>query len=211
MLWRILTLTLACMSTVAVSAATPDARSLVMQMKQSFQNLRDYSCQTYTTSFKNGKTKLDGHKYYFKKPALIRLEVIAGGDKGAIAILNAKGKVRAKAGGILGLFTITMEPNDKRLQDKDGSRFVDSHFGGTIADIERAINDGNATVTELNQGRRLYKLEIERSAKRDIILIDPQLMLPVEWQSVRQGRTDSKTEWRDLKVDTGLQDSIFEM
>lgn len=210
MLWRILTLA-CCMSTVVLSATTPDARTLVGQMKQSFQSLRDYSCQTYTISFKNGKSKLDSHKYYFKKPALIRLEVTAGDDKGAVAILNAKGKVRAKAGGILGLFTITMEPDDRRLQDRDGSRFVDSHFGGTIADIERAINSGNATVTEFYQGRRLYRLEIERPAKRDIILIDPQLMLPVEWQSVRQGRTDSKTEWRDLKVDTGLQDSIFDM
>lgn len=211
MLWRVLTLIACFMSTVAMSATTPDARALLGQMKQSFQSLRDYSCQTYTTSFKNGKSKLDGHKYYFKKPALIRLEVIAGEDKGAIAILNAKGKVRAKAGGILGLFTITMEPNDKRLQDKDGSRFVDSHFGGTIADIERAINSGTATVTEIDQGRRLYRLEIDRSAKRDIILIDPQLMLPVEWQSVRQGHIDSRTEWRDLKVDSGLQDSIFDM
>ncbi|MBL8151533.1 MAG: hypothetical protein JNN15_16530 [Blastocatellia bacterium] len=105
-----------------------------------------------------------------------------------------------------------MEPNDKRLQDRDGNRFVDSHFGGTIADIERALSSGNTTVSEATAyGRKLLKLEIERPDKRDLILVDPEVMLPVEWQSIRSGKVDSKTEWKNIKVDSGLKESLFDM
>lgn len=196
---------------VGTFGLTPDAKMLVDAMKRKFAALQDYSCHMYTTSFKKGRLKLDAHRYYFKKPALIRLEVTDGSDKGAVAILTARGKVRAKAGGILGLFTVTMDPDDRRLRDKDGSRFVDSHLGGTIGDIERAVFEGESQVSEVQSSRRLYRLEITRPGKLDIILIDAELLLPVEWQSIRQGQIDSKVEWRNLKVNVGLQDSLFDM
>ena len=193
----------------ASSALSP--QELVAGMRRRFEELKDYQCEMINTKYKNGQPKSESNNYYFKKPQLIRLEVTSGKDKGAIAVYNKKGKVRAHAGGILGLFTITMEPNDKRLQDDDGSTFVDSHLGSTIKDIESIIAGTKATVTEIDRGKRLYQLEIDRGDKRDLILIDPQLMLPIEWQSLRGGRPDSKTEWKNLRIDLGLSDSLFEL
>lgn len=193
----------------ASSPFTPE--DLLKSMQKSFEELKDYQCEMLNTSYKPERTKTDSNKYYFKKPSLIRLEVTGGSDKGAVAVYNSKGKVRAKAGGILGLFTITMEPSDKRLRDKDGSTFVDSHLGGTIKEIMEAVKDGKAAVTEIERGRKLLQLQIDREGKRDIILINPQLMLPVEWLAVREGRPRSKTEWRNLRVNVGLQDSLFQL
>jgi outer membrane lipoprotein-sorting protein len=193
-------------------ASSPLApKELIDSMRRSFEQLSDYQCENVTTKYKTVQPKIDSHNYYFKKPRLIRLEVTSGKDKGAVAVFNQKGKVRAKAGGILGIFTITMEPNDKRLQDKDGSTFVDSHFGGTIKDMERALSEGTATITEVDRGRRLIQLQIERPNKRDLIFIDPQLMLPLEWHSIREGKLNSITEWRNLRVNVGLSDSLFQM
>src|SRR5262249_23489218 len=127
------------------------------------------------------------------------------------AVFNNKGKVRAKAGGVLGIITVTMEPNDKRLQDDDGSTFVQSHLGGTIKEIEQALQGSAAVVTEIDRGRKLWQLQIDREGKRDLILIDPTLMLPVEWLAVRHGRPSSKTEWKNLRVNIGLQDSLFQL
>lgn len=193
----------------ASSASSP--QEIINLLSQRFSGLKDYQCQVINTTFKNGQPKQDGHKYFFKKPQLIRLEVNIGKDKGAVAVYNKLGKVRAHAGGLLGLITITMEPNDKRLQDDDGSTFVESHFGTTIKDIEKAISSGTVTTSEITRDHLLYQIQVDRTNKRDIIIIDSQSMLPVSWDSYRDGKLESKTEWKNVQVDIGLADSLFSL
>lgn len=193
----------------ASSASSP--QELLQMINQRFTALKDYQCQVISTSYKTGKPKQDGHKYFFKKPQLIRLEVNIGKDKGAVAVYNKAGKVRAHAGGLLSIFTITMDPNDKRLRDDDGSTFVDSHLGGTIKDISEAVATGKATIIVSQTDQKVYQLHIERNNRKDIILIDNQLLLPIMWDTYQDGKISSKTEWKDLKVDLGLGENLFSL
>jgi outer membrane lipoprotein-sorting protein len=193
----------------ASSASSP--QEIIKLLNQRFSNLKDYQCQVINTSYKKGQPKQDGHKYFFKKPQLIRLEVNIGKDKGSVAVYNKAGKVRAHAGGLLSIITLTMEPTDKRLQDDDGSTFVESHLGTTIKDIEKAISSGTTTVTEVSREHLLYQIQIDRTDKKDIIIIDSQIMLPISWDSYRDGKLESKTEWKNLQVDTNLADSLFSL
>lgn len=194
----------------AYAPLTP--QELITKLRQSFNALNDYQCSVVSTGYKTGQPKVNSHDFYFKKPKLIRLEVTGGSDKGARCVLMANGKVRAHAGGILSVFKITMEPDDKRLRDKDGSTFVESHLGGTINDIEKAlVGATSAVVTEVERGRKLYLLTIDRPGKRDQIFIDAQLLLPAEWHTTRDGRISSITEWRNLRVNVGLADSLFQL
>jgi outer membrane lipoprotein-sorting protein len=181
-------------------------------MTQQFASLRDYQCDFINTKYKNGRALPESNRYYFKKPHLIRLEVTSGKDKGSVCVYNSQGKVRAHAGGILGIFTITMEPNDKRLQDDDGSTFIETDLGHTISDIQKTIAEGKATVAEVERGgAHYYQLEIDRSGKHDLILIDTQVKLPIEWSTFRNGQPDSKTEWKDLRVNAGVSDALFNL
>jgi outer membrane lipoprotein-sorting protein len=199
-------------SLVKGQASSPTSpQEILTQLNQRFMAIKDYQCQVVSTKYKNGKPKQDGHKYYFKKPQLIRLEVNIGKDKGAVAVYNKAGKVRAHAGGLLSIITITMEPTDKRLQDGDGGTFVTSHLGGTIKDIEKAISSGNATLSQVKLDRDYYQLQVERNNRRDVILIDSQLMLPVIWDTFVDGKLSSKTEWKTLQVDIGVADSLFNL
>lgn len=196
----------------ASSPFTLTPQELVRAVRQKFDSIQDYQCQFITTGYKKGQPKAENHNYYFKKPALIRLEVTSGGDKGAVCVFNRKGKVRAHGGGLFGFITITMEPNDKRLADDDGSTFIDSHLGGTIKDLENIFAGAEATLGEIDyQGRKCYLLQLIRGPKKDLLVIDMQLMLPVEWQSYTNGNPNSKTEWRNLQVNVGVKDSLFEM
>lgn len=193
----------------ASSAITP--QELLQQLKQSFAKLKDYQCQMTDTKYKAGKPSVESRTYYFKKPQLIRVEITAGSDKGAVAVYNSAGKVRAHAGGILGLFTITMEPNDKRLQDDDGSTFVDSHLGGSIRDLEQAMTGATVNVTEVTQSRKLYQVEITRPTKRVVVLVDAQQMLPIQWDTFVNGQLQFRTEWQNLRADVGVADSLFSL
>ena len=193
----------------ASSAITP--QELLQQLKQNFAKLKDYQCQMTDTKYKAGKPSVESRNYYFKKPQLIRIEVTGGSDKGAVAVYNSAGKVRAHAGGILGLFTITMEPNDKRLQEDDGSTFVDSHLGVSIRDLEQAMNGATVSITEVAQSRKLYQVEINRPNKRQVILVDAQQLLPIQWDTFTNGQLEFRTEWQNFKADTGLADSLFSL
>ena len=73
-------------------------QDLINAMRRRFEELNDYQCENLTTKYKNTQPKIEGHNFFFKKPKLIRLEVTAGSDKGAVAVYNKKGKVRAHAG-----------------------------------------------------------------------------------------------------------------
>lgn len=196
---------------VATAETTPTPQDLVQMMQHRIDTLRDYQCQLNVTSLKKGNTVVETNNYFFKKPKLIRLEVTSGKDKGAQCVLQKNGKVRAKAGGVLGLFTITMEPTDKRLLNDDGSGFTTTDFASVLKDIRQTLNGGTVTVSVVEQGRKLYHLNIERTGKRDLIVIDAAQQLPVEWFNFRGGRFDSKTEWKNLRVDVGLADKLFEL
>lgn len=193
------------------SPSLPAAPDLVQQVVQSFDALTDYRCQMYSSRLrKDGTMAVDTNNYFFKKPKLIRLEVTSGGDKGSKVVLNKKGKVRAKAGGVLGVFTITMEPTDKRLQDGDSS-FVTTDLGSTLKDLQLTMNGAKATVTLIEGPRRAYQLVLERPGKKDTILIDAELKLPFQWEVLRNGKFDSKTEWKNLTKNVGLADELFEL
>jgi outer membrane lipoprotein-sorting protein len=193
----------------ASSASSP--QELLQMINQRFSSLKDYQCQVISTKYRTGTPKQDGHKYFFKKPHLIRLEVNIGNDKGAVAVFNKEGKVRAHAGGILSIIKITMEPNDKRLKDDDGSTFVESHLGGTIKDIEKAIASGKATIVAPQGDQKTYLIQVERPNRKDIIFIDSQLLLPTAWDTYKDGKLSSKTEWKNLQVDVGIAEKLFSM
>ncbi len=193
-------------------ASSPSSPQELLQMvNQRFSTLKDYQCQVVSTKYTNGQPKQDGHKYFFQKPNLIRLEVNIGKDKGAVAVYNKVGKVRAHAGGLLSIFTITMEPTDKRLQDDDGSTFVNSHLGGTIKDIEKALVGATTSIIAPEGTQKAYQLQIERNNRKDIIFIDGQLLMPITWDTYQNGKLASKTEWKNLQIDSGVAENLFSL
>ncbi|MBI2839326.1 MAG: hypothetical protein HYX75_13500 [Acidobacteria bacterium] len=192
----------------AGASSVPGPQQLVDAMRQRYEALNDYHCQIIYTEYRNGRSNVEVDSYYFKKPQLIRLEVTEGKDKGAIVVLRRDGKVRATSGGLLGFFKITMEPDDKRLRDEDGSTFAESHFGGVLASIQSILAGASATATETDG---VYRLQADHENVRELVLIDSRTMFPVEWLRLRAGNPQSKTQWKGLQVDVGLKESLFEL
>jgi outer membrane lipoprotein-sorting protein len=190
----------------------PNTRDILAALHRRLDTLQDYQHQNIYIRNRNGVNVTEGYNYFFKKPNLIRLEVTAGKDKGSLAILTATGKVRAHAGGVLGIFKVTMEPNDKRLQNEDGFTIADSGFQKIIKEIEtRLTGNSKSNVVEINREKKLYQLQIERGNFREQILIDMQTSLPIEWLTNQNGQFYGKSEWHNWKVNSGLPDSLFEL
>ena len=187
------------------------AKDIIAALRKRLTSLQDYQHQNVYVRNRNGKNVSEGYNYFFKKPNLIRVEVTDGKDKGSLVILTASGKVRAKAGGLLGLFTVTMEPNDKRLQNEDGFTIADSGFQKIIKEMEMRLAGNSSTVVEVNREKKIYQLLIERGPFHEQILVDLQTNLPIEWLTTQNGQFYGKSEWKNWQVNSGLPDSLFQL
>jgi outer membrane lipoprotein-sorting protein len=205
-------LSLAALMNINVSATyQPDAKEILTALHHKLDSIKDYQYQINYVRSRNGAKSIEGYNYFFKRPNLIRLEVTAGKDKGSLAILTASGKVRAHSGGMLGIFTVTMEPNDKRLQDEDGYTIADSGLQKIIKEMESKLAGNSSTVVELDHDKKLYQLQIERGSFHDQILVDMQTSLPMEWLTTQNGQFYGKSEWRNWQINIGLADSLFQL
>ena len=187
------------------------AKDIIAALRKRLTSLQDYQHQNIYVRNRNGRNVSEGYNYFFKKPNLIRVEVTDGKDKGSLVILTASGKVRAKAGGLLGLFTVTMEPNDKRLQNEDGFTIADSGFQKIIKEMETRLAGNSSTVVEVNREKKIYQLLIERGPFHEQILVDLQTNLPIEWLTTQSGQFYGKSEWKNWQVNSGLPDSLFQL
>lgn len=196
----------------AIADYQPNTKEILTALHSRLDSLQDYQYQNIYIRNRNGTKTTEGYNYFFKKPNLIRVEVTDGKDKGSLAILTAKGKVRARAGGILGLITVTLEPTDKRLQNEDGFTIADSGLQKIIKEIEaRLTSDSSSTVAVVNREKKLYQLQIDRGSFTEKILIDMQAKLPIEWQTTQNGQFYAQIYWNNWRVNGGLLDSLFEL
>jgi outer membrane lipoprotein-sorting protein len=196
----------------AIAAYQPNTKEILTALHNRLDSLQDYQYQNIYIRNRNGTKTTEGYNYFFKKTNLIRLEVTDGKDKGSLAILTATGKVRARAGGVLSLFTVTLEPNDKRLQNEDGFTIADSGLQKIIKEIEsRLIGNSSSRVVVVNSEKKLYQLQIDRDSFREKILIDMQTRLPIEWQTTQNGQFYAQIYWNNWQVNSGLPDSLFEL
>lgn len=195
----------------AMSTYQLNAKELLNALHSRLDSLQDYQYQNVYIRNRNGTKSTEGYNYFFKKPNLIRLEVTDGKDKGSLAILTNTGKVRAHAGGVLGLITLTLEPNDKRLQNEDGFTIADSGLQKIIKEIESRLTGNNSIVTIINNEKKLYQLQIDRGSFREKIIIDMQMRLPIEWQTTQDGQFYAQIYWNNWRVNSGLSNSLFEL
>jgi len=73
-------------------------------MRQNFNDIKDYNCIYKSYSRDGEKERNITFNYHFKKPKLIRMEVIEGGHPGSIIIYNPlknQNKVALKVGSFI--------------------------------------------------------------------------------------------------------------
>jgi outer membrane lipoprotein-sorting protein len=166
-------------------------------MRASFSALSDYTCVLSNVNF--GKPSDDSESdYFFKKPKLLKLVGVGGKSKGAVVLLDKSGKAHLKKSGFpIPGFLIREALND----------FAMSDFGSLIDEMAHNVAIGEARISEETPER--IALEIQLKAKTQRYFIDKKLMLPVELIESVNGKETSKTQWKNLKLNVNLEDSLF--
>lgn len=193
----------------------------LQDMTDACKQLKCYTFDYSTTVFKGGKTIDQRGKFYFKQPRLLRVEMTGNYKHGAVAVLEADGKVRGHLGGVLGALTVTVSPDSDMLQGANGYPLVESDFAGMAAAMNKFVTDGcKIQVTEQpvsveGQPNKVYVIEFYRGPNSTELYkrayIDPKTLLPVEWFDYQNGKLFARTIWQNLNLQAVISDSMFKI
>lgn len=117
-----------------------DGESFINAMCRDAERLEDYSFLFETKIFKKTSTLVESGIMYFKKPNMMRLEESGEWNKGSIAVIRRDGKARARGGGLASLVTLTMSPDDKRLNAANGDPMKESDLASLARYLSKAYH-----------------------------------------------------------------------
>lgn len=179
--------------------------------------LKDYSCKLDTKVRRGEKSTHDILEYSWKRPGLWRSHVLKGADEGSTVAKGADGKIRAKAGGVLSIITVTMKEDDARLKDVRGATLGQADWGfmvgqfakrraqgwaftrlpdETIAGVECAVIQATGKADAMGETREAFAFE--------------KANLAVRARRLFEGETQvDDTVYADAKLDPGLGDETF--
>ncbi|HTV73994.1 MAG TPA: hypothetical protein VME66_09845 [Candidatus Acidoferrales bacterium] len=100
------------------------------------------TCTEVVDAYEVAGTKSQRRRYqmYFRKPNLVRAEIIGGDGAGSVAVWRGGNTVRAHRGGFLAFLTLTLPENDPRVVDDRGDT-VDAPFFPSIIGLFQQIGD----------------------------------------------------------------------
>lgn len=202
----------------AAIGETTDGANFIEKMVQKAGAYDDYQFEFKMTALKKGKVVEEG-RFYFKKPRLIKLVETGKFRKGAIAILQSNGKVKAKPGGALNFVAVDLSPNSSFLRSANGHPMVDSDLYSLAKALKVFLKEGNvARVTQEplvygTTGERVHVLEVYHDKElKDIykrVAVSPSTFLPVEWWDYENGKLMSQSYWKSFKGNVGLTEEVF--
>lgn len=192
---------------------------ILIKMKERFEQIETYQCLFEAFTAKGEKTKVVISRYFFKKPKMVRMEILKGKHKGTV-LLYKPHKVRLKLGkGILSLFSFTLEPEDKRLIDlrghglhqSDWGWYIDQHI--PLLELTDSTFSGEETVDGRNT--LVYMLSSKDPEKtkfitKETLWVDKEEFIPVKYvQYDSEGIIIQSSRHRDIEINIDLKDDLF--
>ncbi len=198
-------------------APLPSPLEIVKNMDEVFSRVNDYICIA-DAHYKKGWAEEDKvYKIYFKRPELVRVEVLEG-DPGAVAVLRKDGKVTGHKGGLLSWIKLTVNIDHPLATTIRGNRMNQGHFGYMIKMMKKILASEEAHVLgeEEIDGQKVYVMEIlhekpRKDLTRELIYVDKNTWLLKKILGYEGRREVVNVTYRDIVLNPGLKDELFRM
>lgn len=179
--------------------------------------IKDYWYESTLTTFNaKGKAITESGRFYFKTPRMIRFEALKAGKRsGSVVVCQPDGKIRAKAGGMMGGVTLTLSPKSKLLRASNGYNLVESDLLSLLQSLRASVNSGKkCLVTGAPCAYpgipSAYVLEfIDGEVVSQRIALDTEQKLPVEWVIFDNGKILSLARISKLAINSNIADTLF--
>ena len=204
-----------------INDSVQDGSQLIDQMLSAALNLSAYSANYRMKVYKGKQTLNEEGRVYFRKPKLLRLEVIQGSRKGALAILAKDGKIHGHLGGLLRVFSGTVSADSGLAKTINDYPMADTDFYSLAAYLKNMLKQGDLSlktidVKQTNKINSLtYILDMYSAAKPTKLLllkriyVNPKTYLPMFWEDYIDGKIWSESSWQNVNTNLSLPDNFF--
>ena len=195
----------------------PEPKEIISNLDAAFSKINDYTCVA-RAHYRKGYAREDKvYKIYFKKPSLVRIEILEG-DGGSVAVLTNDGKVKAHSGGFLSWLVLNLDIESPLVKTIRGHTMDQSHFGYIIDRMKetlklekpktagRALVDGTETLVMATD----YMFPSDNVTK-DMAFVDPKKWLVKKLLSYEGSTEVVNVTYSDIEENVGLSDKLFEL
>lgn len=191
-----------------------DGTALVKAMLARSKQMKAYSFNSVLYTYKDGKEIVETGKLYFKKPNLLRFEVLKAGKRsGSVVVRQPDGKVRGKMGGALSGIKVSLSPDSKMLKSANNYSILESDLGSLLADAAEQLGPNKTCLVGRVPGVSSQIIEIVGSdgSVTARISVDSTHNLPDEWLIYKGNSLFSKVQFANLKELASLPDELFSL
>ncbi len=199
-------------------ARTKDASKYLEEVIEKLRVLDDYLYDSEVYAYLGGRPKVETGKFYFKKENRVRVESTSGKTSGSIVVRRKDGLVRAKAGAMLLGITMTLHENSALLNAVDGTNVIRSDLLTQMLQLRdniRAGGKGLVTSQSLSKDNsNVYVMDVYLAGQEvpgDRIIVNASTGLPLELIHYNKGAVFSRTLVKNLRVNSGVAESLFEI
>lgn len=191
-----------------------DVRMFLNNLEDAIYKMDTYKCVMVSENRKGRKREYKVTEFYFKKPNLIRTDVIDGDKKGSTVILNKEGKIRGKNS--MGLRK-TLQPADSRLKNIRGATFMQASFIDMIDRLKDHILERGCqarVVEEQYMGRPAYHIIIEHNDDDDPVTLEEVWYDKDTYFIMKKLKYEGEAKvsditWKDREINIPLDDELF--
>jgi len=192
----------------------PTAEQVLSRLEARVDGIKEYECLMEGDMRKGGNSKMGTYHIWFRPPELMRIRVEKGAHRGSEIVLTESGKVRARGGGVLKVFTTTMSRNDKRLRDPCGRYAWDASFPRLYRRLkERVAAAERVEVSPL--GKDAYRITVAARDAGQPVRERWTVRLtgcPVERVEVDEGnQAIERTSFREFRENPSLPVDLFKL
>jgi outer membrane lipoprotein-sorting protein len=179
--------------------------------------IEDYQCRMHEFSIGGGRREEKIINYYFKKPKLIRLDILDGNrafDKGSVGVYTGGEKVTGHRGGIMREIVLSIKKDSALATSVRGETIDQSDMLTIIERIEYLLVNGDASIVE-----KVSHIEFEffphdpsknEGISKDVVWVDRETMLIIRNERYEEERLVQQVTWGKHIINAGLPKELFD-
>lgn len=204
-------------SMIVGTAAETDGNPFLKSLTDRVKALKDYKYDSQLTTLTKGKIIKESGKFYYKAPQMVRFEAVQAGNRsGSVVVKQSDGKIKARAGGLLGSITLNLSPQSKLLRTTNGYNIVDSDMKTLLETVRAAVGSSAKVVATQSPSDypglpKVYILEFlrEGDSVAQRIAVDSERKLPLAWSVFNDGKLFSVVQFDKLATNANIADDLF--
>jgi len=192
-----------------------DVRSFLINLEKAIDEIASYRVMMTSENWKGKRHDKKVMKFQFKRPNLMRVDVLEGRKKGSTVLMNKKGKIRGKNS--LG-FKMTLKPTSGRLKNIRGYTFMNASFLDKLARLkDHILTQGCPALIadETYEGKPAIKLHIKHKEHKDPVTHEDLWFGKDDYLIIKNIKHENDikvtdTSWNYFELNVLLEDSLFE-